>query len=466
MGFRFHSVADYAAAYREGRATPSQVAERALAAAAELDRREPPLRAFIALSADDVRAQAEAATARHRAGRPLGPLDGVLVAVKDEYDVAGYARTCGTSFLGGRTATADALVVARLREAGAVIFGKANMHEFGMQPSGLNLHHGTARNPYDPARDTGGSSSGSAAAVASGLVPIALGADGGGSLRVPGALCGVPSIKGTFERVPTEGLSILCWSLEHAGPLGATVADVALAFATITAEEPAPTPRGLPPGRPPDGGPLRVGVAEAWWRHAGDEVAHVARAAVDRLVAAGAVEVRVELPHIDLALPVGAATFTVEGAVSVEPHLVANRPMGPAVRLAFDMARGVPATTFVKAQRARALIARDFEAALAAADVLVTPTTAATAPRYREDALRSGELDEAAINRMVVFTFPLNLTGLPAAQVPCGYDAEGLPVGLQVIAPHGEDLLALAVAAEVERAVERRRPAVWVDLLA
>jgi Asp-tRNA(Asn)/Glu-tRNA(Gln) amidotransferase A subunit family amidase len=419
------------------------------------------MRIFIAVDEADVRAQARAAGDRRRAGKPLGPLDGVPVAVKDEYDVAGYPRTCGSSFLGGEKATRDALAVARLRAAGAVILGKANMHEFGMSPSGINLTHGTARNPYDPARDTGGSSSGSGAAVASGLCPIALGADGGGSLRVPGSLCGVPSIKATYGRVPTDGVSLLCWSLEHTGPLAASIADVALAMATIC-DEPIVLPSSLPPGRT---GPLRVGLAEGWWANATEPTARVARAAVEGLVAAGAREVPVDLPHIDLALPVGACTFSVEGAAALEPHLRANAPFSPSVRLALEMARGVPATLFVQAQRARALVAQDFERALADVDVLVTPTTASTAPRYRDDALRHGEIDEAAINQMVVFTFPLNLTGMPAVQVPCGFDEGGMPVGLQVIGARGDDALVLAVAAEVERRTERRRPSVWVDLL-
>ncbi|HEX8714571.1 MAG TPA: amidase, partial [Solirubrobacteraceae bacterium] len=187
MSFRFPTVADYQAAYRSGTTDPVQVAERALAAARTLDRMDPPMRTFIALDEADVRRQAEASRQRWSQGAPRSPLDGVLVAIKDEYDVAGYPTTCGTKFLGKTPATADALVIARLRAAGAVIFGKTHLPELGTIPLGINPWHGIARNPYDPARDTGGSSSGSGAAVAMGLTPIALGSDGGGSIRIPAA---------------------------------------------------------------------------------------------------------------------------------------------------------------------------------------------------------------------------------------------------------------------------------------
>ncbi|HLM73034.1 MAG TPA: amidase, partial [Polyangiaceae bacterium] len=385
--------------------------------------------------------------------------DGVPVAIKDEFNVKGYPTTSGTAFLGGKPIWHDSLVVERLRDAGAIVFGKTNMHELGMGPSGVNIFHGAARNPFDPARDTGGSSSGSAAAVASGVVPLALGNDGGGSIRIPAALCGVPAIKGTYGRVPTEGVEMTCWSLEHSGPMGSSIADVALALRALTGE---PVPLEAPRGR---SGRLRLGVCEAWWAASDASVTRVAKAALDRLVEAGAELVSVELRHIDLAQPVGFATFGVETAAAVMPYLLANRPMSPAVRAALDLARGISATTFVQAQRARALIARDFDEALGQVDALVTPTTGISARVYEQVTFFTGELNDAAARIRTAFTFPLNLTGLPAAQVPCGFDEEEMPVGLQVIAGRGEDELALAIAAEVEKTAETRQPKVWVDLL-
>jgi len=444
------------AAYRVGRTTPRDVAERALAAIASLDRGEVPLRAFIAVHEAEVRAQADAATARWRAGAPRGPLDGVPIGVKDEFDIAGFKTTSGTSFLGGEPATRDALAVARLKEAGAVILGRTNMAELGVHPTGLNLTYGIARNPWDLGRDTGGSSSGSGAAVAAGLCPIALGNDGGGSIRIPAALCGVTGLKGTWDRFPTDGVSMLCWSLEHSGPLGVTVEDVRIAFEICTGE-----PFTLPSVTKP-----RLGVCRAWWEGADAELVRVVDAALDRLVRDGRAElVEVALPYVDYATPVGMCTFLAEGAAALERWLDGDAAFSPAVRLAFDGIRGVSAPSYVKTQRVRGLVVRDFDEALWRCDALVSPTTGMAAPPYLDDALAHGELDEAKIATLVHFTFPSNLTGLPAASVPCGYTAAGLPVGMQIVTPRGADALALAIAASVEATTERRRPATCVDLV-
>ena len=453
MSFRFPTVADYAAAYRKRGADPLQVAERALTAARTLDRMDPPMRTFIALDEADVRRQAEAAAMRWARGAPRSDLDGVPIAVKDEHDVAGYPTTSGTKFLGKEPAKNDALTVARLRAAGAIIFGKTLMPELGLAPTGINPWHGTARNPYDPKRDPGGSSSGSGAAVGMGLVPIALGSDGGGSVRIPAAHNGVVGIKGTFERVPTDGVHNLYWSLEHAGPLAASVEDTLLAFGVMTDE------RLVLPDLPH---PLRIGVCERWWKWADGEVAAIVRAAAERIV--GGQLVDIDLPHIELSLPVGAATFTVEGATAMDAALERGELFSSATRIAFEMARGMSAVAFVKAQRARALVVRDFEWAWDNVDVIVTPTTATTAPPIPDDAA-GGELDEEKINRAVTFTFAQNLSGMPAVSVPCGYDAAGMPVGMQIIAPHGEDLRALAVAAAVEAVTTRHKPQVWCSPL-
>jgi len=172
-GFRFRGIRDYQAAYLEGAATPEQVAERALAAIAASDCSPSPMRAFVACQADDVMSQAREATRRWKAGKSLLPLDGVPIAIKDEIDMAPYPTTAGTRFLGREPAETDSTVVARLRRAGALLLGKANMHEIGILPNGLNPHHGPVRNPYSPAHEAGGSSSGSAAAVAAGLCAAA-----------------------------------------------------------------------------------------------------------------------------------------------------------------------------------------------------------------------------------------------------------------------------------------------------
>ena len=193
---------------------------------------------FIAWSADDIR-QAEASAQRFREGRPLSVFDGVPVAVKDELDQVPFPTTGGTSFLGREPARHDSEVVARLRAAGALLIGKTNMHEVGINPIGLNPHHGATRNPWNPARLTGGSSSGSAAVVAAGLSPVAIGADGGGFIWIPAALCGVVGRKATWTRISEHGVLPLCWTAGHdVGPIGATVRDVASAYAVIAGPDP------------------------------------------------------------------------------------------------------------------------------------------------------------------------------------------------------------------------------------
>jgi aspartyl-tRNA(Asn)/glutamyl-tRNA(Gln) amidotransferase subunit A len=248
----------------------------------------------------------------------------------------------------------------------------------------------------------------------------------------------------------------LCWSLEHAGPIGATVADVVTALA-IGSGEPTPV---VPESRRP-----RLGVCDAWWAVASNEVARVANQALDRLVAGGAERVSIDLPHLGLVMPVAFASFAVEAAAGLDPHLQADRPFSPAVRVLLESGRGVSAVHYVQAQRARSLIAADFARALERADLLVTPTTPITAPLYREDALETGEVDETMLRALTGFTFALNLTGLPAASVPCGHAPDGMPVGLQLIGAAGQDLLTLAVAAEVERTAEMLPPAIWHPLL-
>ncbi|MEY2818833.1 MAG: GatA1, partial [Chloroflexota bacterium] len=227
-GFQFTTIFDFAKAYRDGTTTPEEVAKKVLDAIEASDKSETPLRAFIAVNRDDVMRQARESTERIKNGKPLSVFDGVPVAIKDEMDMIPYPTTVGTSFLGEAPAKEDSEVAARLRKVGALLIGKTNMHEIGINVFGLNPHHGTTRNPYNPNHFTGGSSSGSATAVAAGLVPVAIGADGGGSIRIPSAFCGLVGLKATFGRVSEHGAFPLDWSVAHIGPIGATATDVAL----------------------------------------------------------------------------------------------------------------------------------------------------------------------------------------------------------------------------------------------
>lgn len=473
-GFRFETAADFVAAYRDGRATPEEVAERVLEATRRLDEATPPLRAFLAQSADDVRAQAREATARWRAGRPLSRIDGVPVAVKDEVDQRGYPTTVGTRFLGGTPAPRDAAAVERLRAAGALLVGKANMHEIGLGVTGLNPHHGPARNPYDPARVTGGSSSGPAAAVAAGLCPLALGADGGGSIRIPAALCGVVGLKPTFGRVSERGAAPLCWSVAHLGPIGATVADAALGFIVMAGPDPEdPNSLGHPApsleGAADEGlSGLRLAVVPGWFEHADEAVVRACREALERLRAGGAVVVEREPQGLDLDLvrPVHLVTIVSEMAAAHLAHDRKHRRHYAAdTRLNLALARRLTAYDYIHAQRHRVRINAAVQALLDGVDGFVTPAAGCTAPPLRADALRSGESDLETTERIMRFAPLANLTGLPAVSVPVGYDADGLPIGLQIVGHAWCERVLLRVAWAVEAGVERRPPKVRARLL-
>ncbi|MCC6748890.1 MAG: amidase [Deltaproteobacteria bacterium] len=466
----WRTAAEFQAAYRTGETTPTRVAERVLEAVAASEARRPAMRIFIAQARGDLLAQARAATERWARGEPLSPLDGVPVAVKDEFDQLGYPTTVGTRFLGGAPVTTEATPVARLRAAGALLIGKANMHECGLGATGINPHHGAARNPYAPEHITGGSSSGPGAAVAAGLCPIALGADAGGSIRIPAALCGVTGLKPTFGRVSEVGAAPLVWSLAHVGPLAATVADAALALSVIAGpDEGDSNTWGQPPftldglDRGVEG--LRVGICSSWWAKATPTVQEAARRGVAHLEAAGATVKEIGIEYLEWVSPVGYVTIGVEMASSQYENRLAHREeLGSDLRLLLGLASQVLAVDYVRAQRLRSLIAASFARAHEEVDLIATPTTACTAPVIRPDAELCGESDDAVTEALTAYTFPANLAGLPAASVPVGYDGAGLPVGLQLIGRPWEELTVARGALAVEARVERRRPTVCYDL--
>jgi Asp-tRNA(Asn)/Glu-tRNA(Gln) amidotransferase A subunit family amidase len=466
----FESIADFARAYRDGRVTPLQVAERVLAMS-EIAQREG--RAFfIAQHRDDVLAQARASVERHRENRSLGPLDGVPVAVKDELDQRDYPTTVGTRFLGTSPAREDATVVARLRASGAVLVGKTNMHEIGLGVTGVNPHHGAVRNPYDPTRITGGSSSGSAAVVAAGLTPLAVGADGGGSIRIPASLCGVAGLKATFGRVSEHGAAPLCWSVAHVGPIGATVADVAIGYGLMagtdghdanTYWQPAPTLDGVANA---DLTGVRVGVFRPWFEHASPAIVTACTRAIDALRAMGATIVDVEIPDLELVRVAHLITIVAEMATAhVELYRKHRTAYAHDTRLNLAIARALQGFDVIHASRIRTRIARHFADVLRRVDVIATPTTACTAPPIAPDSLATGESNLTMTDQIMRFAPVGNLAGLPALTLPVGYDAGRLPIGLQLMGRAWDEALLLRMGLALEPRVERRPPRVHTRLL-
>jgi Asp-tRNA(Asn)/Glu-tRNA(Gln) amidotransferase A subunit family amidase len=471
-GFHFPGIDDFTSAYRDGRATPEQVAKRFLAQREKSERDVPGLKAFIAVDRDDVMAQAKAAGVRWRAGVPLGPFDGVPVAVKDELDQTGYATTAGTKFIGTSRATRDATVVARLRAAGALLVGKTNMHELGINVTGLNPHHGTTRNPYDDRYHTGGSSSGPATVVAAGLAPVAIGADGGGSIRMPAAMCGIVGLKATFGRVSEHGAFPLCWSLAHIGPMAASVRDCARTYELIAGPDPLDAlSLGHPAVEIDDAPPadlrgVTLGVYWPWFRHAAPEVVQRCESLVRELVARGAALREVELPELDLLRVAHIVTITSEMVAAMMPYDGNHRhDFGLDARANLASARGATAAEYVNAQRIRTRAIATFQRAFSDIDAIVTPSTAVVAPLINPAAQPYGESDLSTTTEIMRFAFPSNFTGHPAISFPAGYDAGGLPVGLQAIGrPWGERML-LRIAAAAEQIVERKAPRRWYPLL-
>jgi len=471
-GFKFRTVTDFARAYRSGDATPLDVAKKVLLAIEQSETLSPPLNALISHQREDLLEAAQASTKRYAEGTPLGLFDGVPVAVKDELNQRGYPTTVGTSFLGQEPETDDATPVARFRAAGALLIGKANMHEIGIGVTGMNAHHGHARNPYDPHCFTGGSSSGSAVSVASGLCPVALGADGGGSIRIPAGLCGVVGLKATFGRISEHGAAPLCWSLAHVGPLGATIQDTALAYSLIAGEDPLdPMSQHQPEVSFTDLGKtsldgIRIGVFAPWFEHADPEVVKACQNAVETLKERGAVVVPIEIPQLDLIRVAHAVLITSEMSTSMEEHYRDHRKeFGLDVRINLALTRRFTAPDYIKAQQVRTLAMASFNAALKQADVIVTPTTACTASPIPKSAIPHGNSDLPLLTQIMRYAFPGNITGLPGISVPAGYDGGGMPIGFQIMGrPWSEDLL-LRLGRVVEGGVQRTAPRVHFDLL-
>jgi len=392
--------------------------------------------------------------------------------VKDELDVAGYPTTVGTRFLGRQPAPEDATVVGRLRAAGALIIGKTNMHEIGLGVTGVNPHHGACRNPYDPARAPGGSSSGPAAAVAYGLCPLGVGADGGGSIRIPASFCGVVGLKSTFGRLSEHGAAPLCWSLAHVGPIAATAADAALGYLLMAGPDPR-DPNSLHQPTPTLAGldrldlqGLKLGIYPPWFEHADAPVVAACRRMLDELVQAGAELHEIDLPDLDIARTVHLITIVSEMATAHLRHYAEHRrAYGHDTRLNLVLARRLAATDYDHAQRLRARIWCHFARALEQVELIVSPATGCTAPPIPADVLRTGESNLPLTTKIMRFAQPANLTGLPAISVPVGYDPDGLPIGLQLMARPWQEALLLRVARFTETRCRRQPPRVSCELL-
>jgi aspartyl-tRNA(Asn)/glutamyl-tRNA(Gln) amidotransferase subunit A len=428
------------------------------------------LRAYITVRADAALEAAAAAEAAVMSGQPLGPLHGVPYALKDLYDTAGVRTTGGSRILGEHVPTRDATAARRLAAAGAILLGKLNMVEFAYGPEGLNPHYGHARNPWDGAvhRVTGGSSSGSAAAVAAGLAPGALGSDTGGSIRIPASLCGLTGLKPTYGRVSRAGVLPLAWSMDHVGPMTRTAADSALMLGAMAGYDAADASSSVLPvpdylaALTGDVKGLRVGLLGGFFlQGAAPVVRSAVEAAAATLAGAGAVVDEVSLERMDL---VAAAATAIVGSEALAYHAGWLRTRAaeydPEVARRLRLGAFIGGAQYVRAQQVRGLVRDEIDGVLARRDVLLAPATPIVAPVVGERQAALGDGPADVRGALVRFTRPFNLSGHPACAVPCGFTDDGLPIGMQLVGRPFDEATVLRVADAFQRLTDfhARRP--------
>ena len=440
---------------------------------ARIEALNPDLNAYISLYPDAAIAAAKEAEAEIAAGNYRGPLHGIPMAVKDLFQVAGMERTCGSKLLSEDIANTDATSVARLREAGAVMVGMLNLHEFAFGPTGINPHVGTARNPWNIDYVSGGSSSGSGCATSAALAMATLGSDTGGSIRIPASLCGVVGLKQTYGLASRSGIYPLCESLDHGGPLTRTVRDAALVLTAIAGADPAdPSTANARVaddytallGRPLDG--LRIGVPRDFFfdRLDGEVEAavHVALGVLQDLGAA--VEEAVLSFNRD-------ATQGWNVVAMGEAHTVHDGhlrdyadQLSPDVNERLRLGEGLSATDYIRARQTQTRVRQEMAGVLSQTPILAMPTAVIPSVPIATGKTMVGEREVIGWKALGQLTRLAALTGQPAISIPCGFTKAGLPIGLQLLGPWFEEPLLLQVAYAYEQATEwhLRRPPLTV----
>lgn len=443
-----------------------------------IGRLNPLLNAYTNVTEANARAQAKVAEKEISSGSYRGPLHGIPISVKENICVKDVRTTAGSKTLAEWVPAYDATIVERLREAGAIFLGKTNMHEWAMGGTTINPFYGTTRNPWDTNRIAGGSSGGSAAAVAASLCLASLGTDNGGSVRNPASVCGIVGLKPTFGRLShfggVDGSG--GYSTDHFGILVKTVTDCSVILQAIAgydpkdprcADEPVPeystivqeTVRGL-----------KIGLIDNYFDNLMvRDVRNAFENAVNQLKALGTKIETISIPHVDLISPVWACITRSENASAHLPYVITRpRDYSPGILHQLVGSLLIPAGTYMTAQRVRRLICDEFDDAFRKIDVIVTPTAPMAAPTIEEceqgfvnaDGKRIS-LRDAGVNYRSLGTAPFNVTGLPALTVCCGFSSAGLPIGLQIVGKAFDEGKVLQVASAYEAATEwhKRKPA-------
>lgn len=476
IAFRYWGIQDYHRMYTSGIVSPAEAIENVLEFIKSSDELNPPLRAVTAVNYEDVRRQAIESSKRWKSGNPRGLLDGIPVLVKEEIPVAGYNTTAGSIFLHlvHGVEKEDSLPISRLRASGAIIIGKTNQHEIGIGTTGDNMHYGTTRNPVNTNFYPGGSSSGSAAAVAAGIVPLAIGTDGGGSIRIPAALCGVVGLKATFARIPHQENE--CWSTAHAGPITSSIVDSAIAYSILSGEDSSiPISQGRPKAHLhgfesyKDLSDVKIGIFPAYVNDTDDpQITESFYELISALKRRGATVVNIEIPFLHILRRAHAITILSEMGSSLDRFWKDYQDLlAPDSIINLSISRKITALDLISALRARNYAMGMFRELFRKVDIIATPATAMTAPELTENALKFGMSHLAQTTALMRFVFHGNLVGNPSIVVPVGYDDKGLPISAQFIADHWNEHLIFKVGAAAEdlRATPLRKPQVFFSVL-
>jgi aspartyl-tRNA(Asn)/glutamyl-tRNA(Gln) amidotransferase subunit A len=439
------------------RARRVSAVELATQAIARIERHNAALGAFITITADQALEEARQADRDFAAGIDRGPLQGIPIALKDLFATRGIRTTAGSRVYESFVPDYDATVVERLGAAGAVMLGKLNMHEMAYGITSANPHFGPVRNPWNPEHSPGGSSGGSAAAVATGMVYMAMGTDTGGSIRIPAAFCGTVGIKPTYGRVSRFGVLPLGWTLDHLGPLTRTVRDAALVLNAIAgrdSRDPTASRRPVPDFVPEphcEIRGLRVGVPENFYFDRLDpDVERAVRGAIARAESLGATIRSVRVPDVAALNAIARVVLLAEAAAVALPALERRDQFGPDVLALLDQGRLVAATDYINAQRLRRAMRREYDRLWQDIDCFVTPTTPNTAPRIGETTVELGGCEEDVRLATTRLVRGINALGYPALSIPCGVSASGLPIGMQIIGQAFEECSILRVGAALE----------------
>ena len=453
----FLSIEEAARLLRRRELSPVDLVDSALD---RIERSSSRLNVFLTVLAQQARKQAQQAEREIRRGKVRSPLHGIPVSLKDNFWTRGIRTTAGSKILSAFVPGSDSDVTKSLSRAGAILLGKTNMHEFAYGITGENPHYGSSRNPWEPERITGGSSGGSAVAVATGMGCASVGTDTGGSIRVPAALCGIVGLKPTFGLVSIAGVVPLSLSFDHAGPLARGVTDACIMLEAIAGQYPRgkarPNFRALLKNLP---GKFRLGwPKDFFFERINPEIRAAIEKAANGFEALGA---RIEeVPMPQLAESVDRATNLVVAEASYYHESQGYYPSrsedyGDDVRGHLEWGHNMRAVDYLRGIESRRKVEQDLAAALEKVDAILAPASPIPAPRIGESQLRvAGERETTVRAELLRMTRPANLTGLPAISIPCGFTSDGLPIGLQLIGQRWGETQLLAIALAYEEATD------------